>query len=371
MNVSSNICLTVSDVTRTGGIERMCCLLANALSEKGYKVMVVSQNAYYWKRRMFHLDGGIKVRSMKRTALEWAICHFLPSLRYDSRKYRTLLRLHHTQLVIDVDTELSLMTAEAVKSSGTRTISWEHFCYRRFSSRDISRRILDCIRDNVDRLVVLTRSDRSSFVEEAGLPAGKVCQIYNPSPIEKCAFIEHRTHKVLAMGRVCHEKGFDILLEAWSKIEATGNGWELEIVGEGPLKGELMAQASSLNLKRVSFSPFTDKPEEKYRSASIYALSSRHEGFPLVLLEAANMSLPIVAFDCPNGPREIVQDNVNGILVKPEDADLLAESLLRLMDDEALRDRLGRNALASVSKFRKETVIREWTTLIDSLISEK
>ena len=169
------------------------------------------------------------------------------------------------------------------------------------------------------------------------------------------------------MGRMTDEKGFDMLLKAWAIVESRNTDWTLEIVGEGPLEASLKELHAKLGLKRVVFSPFTSNPEKKYREASIYVMSSRHEGFPLVLLEAANMSLPIVSFDCNNGPREIVHDGVNGFLVAPGDINAMAGKILELIDSEDERLTISENALLTMKAFRMENVILEWKRLIASL----
>ena len=170
----SRICLTIADVTRTGGEERMCCLLANALAEQGHQVMILSQNAYYWKKGLFQIDKRVLVKSMKHTLTEWFICRFFPHIHYDKRKYRHLLKKRNTDIIIDVDTEMSLVSTRVAAGLDIKIVSWEHFCYQRFSSREISTSILDCIREKVDRLVVLTDADHRSFVEDGHIPEGKI-----------------------------------------------------------------------------------------------------------------------------------------------------------------------------------------------------
>ncbi len=347
----------------------MCSLLANELAKRGHNVIIVSQNNYYWQKRFFEISDNIRNYSMKRTLTEWFICRLFKSVRYDIRKYKKILAKNNINLIINVDTEMSLDTALANKDLGIKVISWEHFCYQRFVVREIAGKILDCLKSDVDHLVVLTKRDRELFISDSCFPAEKVSQIYNPSPIENTQVIHHQGKKVLAMGRLAGEKGFDMLLKIWKIIEDTCSDWSLEIVGEGPEKESLISQKESLGLKKVSIMPFTDNPVNKYEEASIYVLPSRQEGFPLVLLEAANMSLPVVAFDCTNGPREIIEDGINGFLVEPNNIQLFAKKLQLLISDERLRNSMGSNALDTVAKFKKDFIVNQWEVLFDSILT--
>lgn len=365
----SNICLTIANISKTGGEERMCSILANQLSNMGYDVIIVSQNNYYWQPVFFQIDRRIRRFSMKRTFGEWAICRFLKRFKYDIYKYHRILKNNHIEIVIDVDTEISLSTVEAAEGLDLKIISWEHFCYQRFSQREVSHNIIDCIISKIDKLVVLTEADRENFINCAGVPQEKVCRIYNPSPIEMNHYVPHSSKKVLSMGRLEGEKGIDLLLRVWSIVEQNDDEWILEIVGDGSEKERLQSLSVSLGLKRVIFSGFTKDPYHKYEGASLFALTSKHEGFSLALVEAANMSLPSVAFDCPNGPREIIIDGKNGFIVPPYDVDLYAEHLLRIMKDDDLRNSLSMQALGTMDKFRIKSIMDQWNSLITSLLA--
>lgn len=362
------ICFAVANISNVGGEERMCVLLANELSKRGHTVTIISQNNYYWQKPFFKINNRIKVRSMKRTLMDWTLCRIFKNSRFDLWKYRQILKRQRVQLIIDVDTEVSLDSSVAKRGLDIKLISWEHFCCQRFKEREISSAIIDCIVSDVDRMVVLTKADQRLFAECCRIPENKIVQIYNPSPIEKDEYVFHNEKKVLAMGRLEDEKGYDMLLKVWSMVERKVSDWNLEIVGDGSQMNALTSLCGSLGLKHVTFSHFTDNPSEKYQNASIYALPSRHEGFPLALLEAANMSLPVVAFDCPNGPGEIVVDGVNGYLVEAGNVELFADRLLSLIVDSEKRESFSRNALSTVKELKLPVIIKKWEELIASLI---
>ncbi|HYP52150.1 MAG TPA: glycosyltransferase, partial [Pyrinomonadaceae bacterium] len=170
---------------------------------------------------------------------------------------------------------------------------------------------------------------------------------------------------LLAMGRLSYEKGFDLLLYAFGLAAGAQPGWHLEVWGEGPLRGELGRLAEGLGLAgRVSFPGFTRRPYEVMRRADLFAVTSRCEGFSNVLAEAMACGLPVVSFDCPSGPRHVIRDGVDGLLVAPQNVSALAATLGRLMSDERERARLASRAPEILERFGTQKVLEEWERLL-------
>ena len=177
-----------------------------------------------------------------------------------------------------------------------------------------------------------------------------------------------RNRQMVAMGRLVHEKGFDLLLNTFARIADRHPEWSLKIIGAGPLRGALGQQAKNLNLsRRIIFTGELTNPFPILCSADLFVFSSRSEGFGLALCEAMACGLPVVSFDCPSGPANIIRHGVDGILVPPEDTEALAMALDRLMKDQRERQKLAARAPEVLDRFGADRILPLWNNLFDQL----
>jgi glycosyltransferase involved in cell wall biosynthesis len=167
---------------------------------------------------------------------------------------------------------------------------------------------------------------------------------------------------IISVGRLDHQKGFDLLLRAFARVRDRHNEWTLTILGEGPKRRELESLRNELGLDQCAFLP--GRVEDVYQQlaqADLFVMSSRYEGFPNALCEALSCGLPSISTDCPSGPREIINDGINGLLVANEDVDALAEAMDRLIESEVERNLLAKRAPEVTIRFGIEKVMEVWT----------
>jgi len=224
---------------------------------------------------------------------------------------------------------------------------------------------------------IVVQTDRIGRWVQKFVPQKKIYTI--PNPVIKPPVCEEKTkhtlpniHTIVSMGRLTPQKGFDLLLPAFAKCAPKHPNWSLLILGEGDDRKHLQKLAEELKIaNRLNMTGTVQEPSSILYNADIFVMSSRYEGFPNALLEAMACSLPVISFDCPTGPREIIHDGVNGILVPPEDVDALASTMDRLMSDESERKRLASRAIEVIDQFSLEKVMEGWEEVLNQVTKRK
>jgi glycosyltransferase involved in cell wall biosynthesis len=177
---------------------------------------------------------------------------------------------------------------------------------------------------------------------------------------------------VVAAGRLGPQKGFDRLLPAWAQVAEEHPGWQLKIFGSGHAMKPLRRQIRKLGIEdSAQMMGFTPNLHEEMANASLYVMSSRKEGFPMVLLEAMAVGLPVVSFDCPTGPRDIIREGVDGHVVPDGDAGALAAAMGSLMADAERRKAYGAAAVEGAARYDVAKIARRWETLFEEAAATK
>jgi glycosyltransferase involved in cell wall biosynthesis len=220
----------------------------------------------------------------------------------------------------------------------------------------------------LDALTVLTEGDAAAYRRLLGDRAPRIAIIPNTVKALEGGKADRDAKVVLAAGRLTPQKGYDMLIPAWRVVAAERPDWHLRILGRGQKKANLEGYIVEYGLEgKVAIGPASNDLAGEMERASIYALSSRYEGFPLVLLEAMGKGMAPVAFDCPTGPADIIDDHRNGLLVPYKDVDALGRALLEMITDDELRHRCGVAAMGSAGDYTMEAVGPLWDALIAEL----
>lgn len=377
----------------TGGVPRTVLTLAGHLARRGHDVEVISvarlrETPYYavppgvrlrWAED--HVVGAGKHVRARDNPSRSELARWLdrrptrlttgrndPSLSLlTDLELRRLLRSLDRGALICARPELAV-AATRWAPSGVRVLVQEHLS---FEGREHGlKQALRDVSDEVDALLTLTEEDRRRWQDFLGDDsATRVRAIANTSPFavaDSPAPLDSRI--VVAAGRLVPIKGFDRLIDAFAPLALTHPDWQLHLYGKGRLRAELSAQIERLGLEQqVRLMGFSDQFEARLAEAAVCALSSQYEGLPMVLLEAMSKGVPMVSFDCPEGPRQLIEPGVNGLLVDDGDVDALTAALAQVMDDDALRLRLGAGALASATRYLPDGVCEQWEALFDEI----
>ncbi|POM25313.1 putative poly(glycerol-phosphate) alpha-glucosyltransferase [Actinomadura rubteroloni] len=219
----------------------------------------------------------------------------------------------------------------------------------------------------LDVVVTLTERDQNAYREAFGA-ALRVERIPNALHTLDVARADPDTKTVVAAGRLSRQKGFDFLIPAFEQVAEKHPDWRLRIYGGGPDKDKLKRAIQKRHLyNHVFLMGKTDAMDKGFAKGSVFALSSRFEGFGMVLIEALSHGLATVSFDCPEGPAEILTDEHDGLLVPPRDVDALAAGLNRVIEDDGLRRDLGEAGLKTARAYGPDSVLPQWERLFADL----
>lgn len=354
------ICFCISDVSACGGTERVCLAIANELFRRGYEIHIISLLTK--DKPFFDYEKGIKFHTLLPTIVERKMVH-----KRWYKIWKLNLVLNRIEADIVIDTTIGDIISSVMSRRKERFMAWIHFSYEFATTYTPHLNSISKIIEKGADMVVLTKKDKQSYIAH-GMPVDKVHNICNPLTIEYPQFSYPRSKTVVSAGRFTEIKGFDMLLEAWAVVEQKNKDWSLEIWGDDERYdhnfNELIA---NLALERASLHSATKEIGMVFQRSSIYVLSSRFESFGLVLLEAGACRLPLVAFDCPNGPGEIIEDGISGILVPKENVEALADAILSLINNDDKRRIMGENAYEMSGRYSVKSIVDQWENLFCSL----
>lgn len=367
----------------SGGMERVLCNKANWLTEiAGHSLFIITTDQqgrtpfFNFSSRITHYDLGINYTDLKGFGIAKKTIGYIQKQRLHKSKLSVLLQELQADIVISMfGPEVGFLYQI---QDGSRKILEIHFSkyFRMQQARgglwwvaDKWRSIQDqkYIR-KYDKFVVLTHEDKTYWGNHANIEV-----IHNASTFIPSTQATLDNKRVISVGRLTHQKGYDMLVEAWRLVNARHPDWRLTLVGSGEEQEKLQAQIQRLGLSNVIqlLSP-TPMIEKEYLDSSIYVLSSRYEGLPMVLLEVMSCGVPAVAFACKCGPRDVITNEKDGLLICPYNIAELAEGICRLIENPYLRRKMGVQAKEIIRhKFSENTIMEQWNTLLNTIAAKR
>lgn len=364
-----------------GGVERVLTLKANYFAEHfGYDITIILTEGKD-KPLFYPLSDKVKVINLDIGFEELWTCSFLKKVFvYLKKQYLFKKLLKQELLRIRPDITVSLLRREinflSTINDGSKKIGELHVNrsnYRNFEQGDtnviknlFSKFWMNSLVRNLrrlDKFVVLTEEDCRNWAE-----LDNVVVIPDPLTFSSLSISPLSEKRVISVGRYVYQKGFDLLLQSWSIVEKECPDWSLAIIGQGNrMEYESLIDELHVDRSRCKLMGPTDNIQAEYMKSSLLVMSSRFEGFGMVLVEAMSCGLPVVSFECPCGPKDIIQDHVDGLLVEKGNVEKLAESIIWMIQHPEQRKAMADKAVENVQRFGIDQIAEKWKSLFETL----
>ena len=374
-----------SEISIKGGTDRVLVEKANYLVTHGYDVTIVTESqlgrdlSFPLNPAVKHIDIGLDFNKQYKQKPMGRIWTYYSLIREYKKRLKKVLLEEMPDIVIcimgrslDFISEMNDGSVKIVEAHTTKShlrslhLMEERGCLYKYASRYLRWKMCRNV-SKLDAIVVLTQQDANDWKE-----AKRVAVIPNAVPFNTEEVSSLNNKQVIMVGRYNDAKGYDYLIPAWAVVHQKHPDWTLHVYGSGELHDQVVLWIQERHLeKTIILHEPVDNIKEKYLESSVAVLSSRYEGFSLVIIEAMSCGVPIVSFDCPHGPRNIIRDGEDGLLVEYLNSQALADGICRLIENESLRKRMGVNAKKNIGRFSRENVMQQWEDLFRSVIQHK
>lgn len=380
-NIRYKIVYCTPALYMAGGVERVLTLKANYFADHfGYDITIILTEGKE-KPLFYPLSDKVKVVNLDVGFEELWACSFIKKVYvYLKKQYQFKKLLKQELMRIRPDITVSLLRREinfiTSINDGSRKIGELHVNranYRNFEQgetnwfKNVFAKfwMLNLVTNlkKLDKFVVLTDEDRKNWIELNNTVVIPDPLTFSPST---CSPLTNK--RVIAVGRYVYQKGFDILLKSWSIVEKACPDWYLTIIGQGErLEYETLIDELRIDRKRCKLLGPTERIQDEFMSSSLFVMSSRFEGFGMVLVEAMACGLPVVSFDCPCGPKDIVKNNVDGFLIESGNIEKMADAIIMLIKHPEKRKDMADKAIENVQRFSLDHIAERWKSLFDAL----
>ena len=373
----------LKSVAMTAGVERVMADKMNWFAEHGYEVIMVTYEqgqhplAFPLHPSIRLVDLNTRFFIIGKIGLLKRISMFVKLRRLFRSRLQALLNEVQPDVMVSTTYSIKLMDIIlSIKTKACRIVESHVACYSITKTRDFRHRPvlrpLAFLYDRwmlgrvakADQMVVLTNGDANDWRKYTF----NVVVIPNPVTLYPEIILPHdgSYHRILCVGRLHEQKGFDMLINAFALIACQCLDWIIDIYGDGPDKTMLTEKIHQYNLDgRIKINPPTSTIYDEYQRSDFFVLCSRYEGLPLVLNEAMSCGIPCVAFKCKYGPEDVIEDQKTGLLVNNGDIQDLANKILWMIRHTDDRLRMGRKARESASRYEKSVIMSQWIDLFE------
>ncbi len=352
------------DMSTRGGAQQVLHNIVNALCDE-YEIHVISlihekgQSAYQLKEGIHYhavLEGKQRIREV---------------IQRGGRPFRTYCKEKDLDLLFYVGAYAGLcggLLGRKLKipkvfcDHGALLNQWKEVPAR--TMRTVGSRFSQCT-------VVLTKQSEDAYYEKFGYQSGRIRTIYNwmdDTILDHAAQYDENSRCLLTAGRFSKEKGMDLLVDVAMELRKKTEDFTWEVYGDGDMFSEISQRIQQEGLaEHVLLKGLTSEMEKCYQGHCMYVLTSYREGLPLVLLEAKANHLPLISFDIVSGPREIITDGKDGVLIPPYDTERMAEEIYRLLENDEKRREMSKKSDLRTELFEKEKILNQWRALIEEM----
>lgn len=363
----TRLCFLLGGFQGNGGIGRATSILVNHLCvDQGMEIHTIS---YLHNQRpmLYEIDSAVHSHVLYTSPCSMT-CAML--FRHAIKKVRDILRNEKINLLIACGALYYPLGVIACKGTDSKCVCWEHTNPETSSDYKFQNLCRKYAVRKCAQIVVLTKSAEQYYKKRFPICKDKITQIYNPIATSAFRSIQYKRNstKIISVGRLSYPKNFERLVSIAARILPDYPEWSWDIYGDGELREPLQRLIDENKLStRIVLKGQVSDIYERYREYSFMVMTSRYEGFPMSLIEGAANRLPLVSFDIPTGPNEIIHDGVNGYLINPDSDDDMVNQIRRLIENSTLRMSMSYEAHRLTESFALERILEQWKMLYRQL----
>jgi len=358
----SHIVFICSRLDLPGGIERAIVNTAGLFVSYKHSVtlLILDETA----KSFYPLDPSINI---KQDSISFGMTEkgnvFTRKIQFlkDIRKLNSILKELKADIVIATEYPFAIAAVMCGAKKYSHVYSWEHHHYDWLQKSLFWKILFNWYYKELDGIICLNKTEADHYNRFA---ATYIIPNFIENKSGRQAALDQKT--ILSVGWLIPRKGIDFIMKAAKQALTQYPDWKWKIIGDGELKDQLLGfiEKEKLQGRLILQQPAINNIEEEYYNASIYVLASRFEAFPMVLLEAMSLGVPCISFNCPTGPSDIIINNEDGILVEKGNTQKLTEAIIKLIEDEPLRIKMGEKAFTNIQRFAPEWVYKLWEELL-------